>query len=169
MKHTRTLGQLAAAFVGAGLTTIGLTNWIASGTEGRAMTATGPQWVEGIVEALEYRAHTPTLRVVTQEGRTWSLAADANATSVFQDGAVLNLAHLRLGQWVRIRFVGVVGGAVRDAAAQSIEIVETSSPPKSVALPARSPQVNYTFQTWSDRSTDKWKYRTDPPALLKVY
>ena len=73
-------------------------------------------WVEGTVAGMGNTAHgVSTLTVVGVTGRPSTVEVDPQHTSVFQQGVTLNMAHLKIGQQVVLRYARGV--------AQSIEIV----------------------------------------------
>ena len=77
--------------------------------------------IEGVLVDLTLSSSTPQVQLTATDGTDQTVRLDLANTSVFEHGAVLNLAHLRPGQFVKITAQDDHGRAI----ARSIEIVKS--------------------------------------------
>lgn len=103
---------LSVVIVGVVASVVAVSAWDAVRQVGRiirapAMLPAENTWTEARITRLEPRS----MQLTTRDGRTEELALDFAYTSVFQEGGVLSIAHLRLGQQLQVlsgRHAGVM-------------------------------------------------------------
>ena len=86
-----------------------------------AISSSAPPMVNGVIVDLAISTQTPYVQVITTANEEVSLKLAPYATNVIHDGAVLNLTHLKRGQFISASSILKGGKPV----ARTIEIVKT--------------------------------------------
>ena len=74
----------------------------------------------GSITALDLMSTPPSLKLIAADGKIWTLTLDPKATLVWQNGQVVKLDQLKIGEQVSVRYLPKDGKEV----AQSIRVVQ---------------------------------------------
>jgi hypothetical protein len=109
------LKVIVAGLIGGSLAVAGAGGAVWQAARAPALLPAEGVWTDARIATLG----SQTMRLGTGHGREWTLGLDFNYTSVFRrEGGVLNIAHLRQGQQVKV-LSGLRGGKMM---AKAIEI-----------------------------------------------